>query len=231
MRNIQTPTLIAILRPDLTHRLIFMDGRTLEADPHRTWMGYSVGRWEGETLVVDSFGFNDKTWLSSRGLPHTEALRITERYRRDDFGHLRILATFMDPGAFSKPWSVEANMELAVDTEMIEAVCETRSDGWTGTLSDTRSLGVRVATDVLSRYIGTYSGVYAGRPRTVEVTLVDGELFITIAGETDSVVPMTETLFETTRGLAYEFIRNGPGPATDIVEIHVSGNYRYARQR
>ena len=81
-RIVQTPTLITILYEDLTYRLIFMDGRTLEPDPERTWMGYSVGRWEGDTLVVDSFGFNDRTWLDARGLPHTEALRLTERYRR-----------------------------------------------------------------------------------------------------------------------------------------------------
>ena len=81
-RIIQTPSLIAIAYETLTYRLIFMDGRKLEANPERTWMGYSVGRWEGDTLVVDSFGFNDRTWLDARGLPHTEALRTTERYRR-----------------------------------------------------------------------------------------------------------------------------------------------------
>jgi hypothetical protein len=73
-RIIQTPSLIAIAYDTLTYRLIFMDGRKLEANPERTWMGYSVGRWEGDTLVVDSFGFNDRTWLDGRGLPHTEAL-------------------------------------------------------------------------------------------------------------------------------------------------------------
>ena len=85
-RIVQTPSLIAILNDDLTYRQIFMDGRALETAPNPTWMGYSVGRWEGDTLVVDSFGFNDRTWLNDRGLPHTEALRMTERYQRRDLG-------------------------------------------------------------------------------------------------------------------------------------------------
>ena len=86
---------------DLTYRQIFMDGRTLEAAPNPSWMGYSVGRWEGDTLVVDSVGFNERTWLNNRGLPHTEALRMNERYQRRDFGHLQIDVTFTDPSAYA----------------------------------------------------------------------------------------------------------------------------------
>jgi hypothetical protein len=88
-RILQTPAMIAILYDDLTYRQIFMDGRALETNPSPSWMGYSVGRWDGDTLVVDSVGFNDRTWLASN-FPHTEALRMTERYRRTDFGHLEI---------------------------------------------------------------------------------------------------------------------------------------------
>jgi hypothetical protein len=72
------------------HREIFMDGRTLEPDPNPTWMGYSVGRWEGDTLVVESNGYADRSWLDWDGHPHTEALRITERYTRRDFGHIDV---------------------------------------------------------------------------------------------------------------------------------------------
>src|SRR2546422_11730720 len=74
---------------DLTYRQIHMDGRALETDPNPTWMGYSVGHWEGDTLVVESNGYNDRTWLLG-GYPHTEALRMTERFRRTDFGHMEI---------------------------------------------------------------------------------------------------------------------------------------------
>src|SRR6266498_1868069 len=119
-RVVQTPTLIAILSDDLTYRLIFMDGRKLEPDPARTWMGYSVGRWEGETLVVDSFGFNDRTWLDARGLPHTEDLRMTERYLRRTVGQLQVELTVTDPGAFANSWTATSELEFQPDTEMVE---------------------------------------------------------------------------------------------------------------
>ena len=97
MKIIQTPGLILILNPDLTYRQIFMDGRALETAPNPSWMGYSVGHWDGDTLVVESFGFNDRTWLDHDGHPHTEALRTTERYRRRDFGNLDLEVTLSDP--------------------------------------------------------------------------------------------------------------------------------------
>jgi hypothetical protein len=87
LKVVQTRGLIIILNGDLTYRQIFMDGRALETDPNPSWMGYSVGHWEGDTLVVESNGFNDRTWLDS-GHPHTDGMRVTERYRRPDFGHL-----------------------------------------------------------------------------------------------------------------------------------------------
>ena len=99
-RIVQSSTVTAILNHDLTYRQIFMDGRTLEPNPHPTWMGYSVGRWDDDTLVVESNGYNDKTWLHRRGLPHTERLRMTERYHRSDFGHMLMEITFEDPGTF-----------------------------------------------------------------------------------------------------------------------------------
>lgn len=232
-RMLQTPKLIAILNDDLTYRQIFMDGRSLETAPYPTWMGYSVGRWEGDTLVVDSFGFNDRTWLNNLGLPHTEALRMTERYGRQDFGHLRIDVTFTDPAAFTKPVSFTVNMELAADTEMLEAVCEVRSDQWAGSVSRARRSAVRVAPDILSTYIGVYSGTYRGRIRTVEVTLAGGELLVTgfhSAGQ-KPLMAQSDTLFMSAEGYAYEFVRDDNGAVTHVVEIHVSGNYPYERQR
>ena len=104
-RILQTPSMIAILQEDLTFRQIHMDGRALETDPNPSWMGYSVGRWEGDTLVVESNGFNDRTWLI-QGYPHTEAMRMTERFRRTDFGHLVIAVTFDDPKAYNKAWTL-----------------------------------------------------------------------------------------------------------------------------
>ncbi|MGH9254068.1 MAG: hypothetical protein ACRD3C_05810 [Vicinamibacterales bacterium] len=225
-RVLQTPTAIAILNDDLTHRLIFMDGRELEANPAPSWMGYSVGRWDGDTLVVDSVGFNDKTWVSRRGLSHTEALRMRERYRRRDFGHLEIEVTVTDPGAYAKPWSYTVEKTLAADTEMLELVCERSSDHWSARTTET---AVHVPPEVLARYAGVYSGIYQGNPRTARISLSDGRLFVTSGGgELQRLVPRSQTLFES--GLGYQFIVDGNGPATHVVEIHVSGGYRYARQ-
>src|SRR5678815_1000145 len=115
---IQTPGLIIVLSPDLTYRQIFMDGRALEADPNPSWMGYSVGHWEGDTLVVESTGFNDRTWLLG-AYPHTEGLRAIERYRRADFGHLSIEVELRDPAMYSAPWTAKIEAELAADTEPV----------------------------------------------------------------------------------------------------------------
>ena len=236
-RILQTPTTIAILNDDQTYRVIHMDGRELEASPAPGWMGYSVGRWEGDTLVVESNGFNDKTWLSRYGQAHTEALRVTKRYRRRDFGHLEVEVTFTDPDAYMKPWSFRADMTLAADTEMLESVCERTSEHWVGTVSDAAKRAVTVAPDVLARYVGVYSGVYLAYKRTIEVSLSGGQLIAKVSGgagvdggEIRPLVPQSETLFEG-GGLAYQFIVDGSGAATDLVQINITGPYRLARQR
>lgn len=233
-RIVQTPNLVVILNDDLTYRQIFMDGRSLEANPFPSWMGYSVGRWEGETLVVDSFGFNDKTWLNGRGLQHTEALRMTERYTRRDLGHLRIDVTFTDAGAYLKPVPLTVNMTLAADTELLERVCESGSEHWSGTVSDIQSAAVKVSPDVLQRYVGVFTGFWNDNPRKVDVGLDNGQLVVHINDDPESLplTPLSNTLFQNAAdGLAYDFITNGEGPATDVVEIHVSGGYQYARRR
>ena len=244
-RFLQTPTAVAILNDDLSYRVIHMDGRELEADPFPSWAGYSVGHWDGDTLVVDSAGFNDRTWVSRFGVSHTEALRITERYRRPDFGHLQVEVTFTDPGAFTKPWNITVNMELAADTEMIETVCERSSEDWEVGLSDAADQAVSVPPEVLARYVGVYIGIYGGNERTYEVSLSGDQLFATIVGIYSGVglgapgldegaprllVPRSETAFEGL-GLGYRFIVNDEGVATNLMVIHVSGDYQYSRQR
>jgi len=236
-RILQTPTSIAILNDDLTYRVIFMDGRELEANPAPSWMGYSVGRWDGDTLIVDSVGFNDKTWLSRYGQAHTEALRVRELYRRRDFGHLQVEVTFTDPAAYAKPWGLTADMALAADTEMLEAVCELSSDHWDGSLADAANAGVTVAPDVLARYVGVYSGLYLTNKRTIEVSLSGGQLIARIigaagvdGGEMRPLLPRSQTVFEGL-GIGYRFIVDDKGEATDLVEIHISGDSRFARQR
>jgi hypothetical protein len=104
-------------------RQIFMDGRQMLADANPTWMGYSTGRWEGDTLVVDTRGFNGKIWLDQLGKPSTDALHVIERFRRKDFGHMDIQITIDDPKAYTKPWNVTQEVHLLPDTELIEFIC------------------------------------------------------------------------------------------------------------
>ena len=235
MKIIQTPALILILNPDLTYRQIFMDGRKLESNPDPSWMGYSVGHWEGDTLVVDSNGFKDKTWLDHDGHPHTEALRMTERYRRTDFGHLEIAVTFQDSGAYDRPWTVPVHATLTADTELLESVCNEYADNglqhWVGKVSDAEKSAAKVAREVLARYVGVYKGQYIRGPREVEITLSGGTLFAAVnGGPKTPIIPQSETDFTGT-GLTYQFIRDGQGRATHVIEGHVSGDYKYERQK
>jgi hypothetical protein len=126
---VQTRSLVVMLFEDVPgFRQIFLDGRSHPLELEPSWMGHSVGRWEADTLVVDTVGFNDRSWIglngTSSGLPHTEMLHMTERYRRPDFGHLEIQVTFEDPGTFAKPYRGTLKLALAPQEELIEFVCE-----------------------------------------------------------------------------------------------------------
>ena len=106
-------------------RQVFTDGRPLPAASEPTWLGYSVGRWDGDTFVVETTGFKDGGWLDTRkARPHSDALRVTERFRRRDFGHMDLTITINDPKAYLKPWTVTAMLNLLPDTELIEAFCD-----------------------------------------------------------------------------------------------------------
>jgi hypothetical protein len=200
VRIVQTPTAIVMLYEELVYRQIFMDGRGLPKDPNPSFMGYSVGRWDGDTLVVDSSGFKDTTWLDYGGHPHSEALKMTERIRRTDFGTLLIDVRFEDPTYYKRAWTVPARGRLAADTDMIEYVCnENEKDHahmvWS--VSDARKLGVSVATEILERYVGTY----AFTPRDsvkVHVTRSENTLFMDVGGkDRKELVPMSDSTFFT----------------------------------
>jgi hypothetical protein len=121
---IQTPGLIAVLyEVDNTHRQIYMDGRKLPVDPQPSWGGYSVGKWEGDTLVVDAAGFNEKSWLDLLGHPHSEALRIQERFHRRDFGHMDLSVTIEDPKMYTRPFTVKVTELLVPDSDILESIC------------------------------------------------------------------------------------------------------------
>jgi hypothetical protein len=126
---VQTPGLTVILFENFTDfRQIFTDGRGYPPETAGTWFGYSLGRWEGDEFVVESLGFNGKTWLDDGGHPSSEEMKTTERFRRKDFGHLEIEFTFNDPKSYTRPWSVTVPFELLPDTEIIENVCENEKD-------------------------------------------------------------------------------------------------------
>ena len=121
---LQLPNLVLILSErDVTYRQIFVDGRALPTDPEPTSNGYSVARWEGDTLVVQTNGLRDDTWIDRKGSPLTAAARVTERFRRVSFGRLDIEVTVDDPKAYSRPWTVTLNQDLAVDTELLDYHC------------------------------------------------------------------------------------------------------------
>jgi hypothetical protein len=123
---VQTPGLIVMLYEQLNlFRQVFMDGRKLAKDPNPSWLGYSFGRWEGDTLVIETSGFNDKTWLdTTMGHPATDALHVTERFRRPNFGTLELQATIDDPKAYTKPWTTAVQkISLLLDTDILEFIC------------------------------------------------------------------------------------------------------------
>jgi hypothetical protein len=123
-RVVQTPGSIVIIYEAFTlWRQIFMDGRELVADPNPTWMGYSTAKWDGDTLVIDTRGFNGRHWLDQLGRPSTQALHVIERFHRRDFWHMDIHATIDDPGAYTRPWSVKQEVALRYDTELMEFIC------------------------------------------------------------------------------------------------------------
>ncbi|HEX5430383.1 MAG TPA: hypothetical protein VFW83_00345 [Bryobacteraceae bacterium] len=124
-RIMQTPKLTLIVYEGGAHvwRQIFTDGRKHSDDPNPSWLGESIGHWEGDTLVVDTIGFNGKTWLDESGLPTTESLHVIERFSRPDLGHLEIQNTIDDPKAYTKPWSFTTHPAM-LKGELMEYICQ-----------------------------------------------------------------------------------------------------------
>ena len=104
-------------------RQIHTDGRKLPVDPFPAWMGYSTGKWEGDTLVVTTAGFNDKGWMDASGLPRSEALIVHERFRRRDFGHLDVQVTVEDPKILTKPVTITFSEQLIPNSDILESFC------------------------------------------------------------------------------------------------------------
>jgi hypothetical protein len=230
-RIIQSPAMVALLyeRGEI-YRQIFMDGRKLPKDPNPTWLGYSVGQWDGDTLVVESVGFNDRSWLDRVGHPHSEDLRVTERFHRVDFGHMRFQITYDDPKALTKPVSISLAVNYAPDTDMLETICENERDA--SHLVGKANAGVKVDPAVLAKYVGTYQlregpPVIAGFFGTKQVIMVnDGQLWMNAI----PLIPQSETRFDSTAA-PIEFFKDALGAVTHLVLRANEGEARYDRKR
>lgn len=239
---LQTPSTIALLSEGFgggsaigpaAYRQILVDGRELPKDPNPTWQGYSVGHWEGDSLVVDSAGFNDQTWLDAGGHPHTEALHVTERLHRKDFGHMELKTTFDDPKAYARPWTISVDVNIVPDTELLEFVCnenERDLQHYVVTEGDRRKFrtSVTVAPEILAKYVGVYEvKPPVGPPLTYTITLSGDRLMVKspVGGGRFVLAAESETTL-----LAFfafpaeiEFVKDAQGMVTHLVILTDEG--------
>jgi len=141
--------------------------------------------------------------------------------------------TFTDPDTFDKPLTFSTAMQLLTDTEMLEEVCESKMEFWTGSISDLRKSAVRVSEDVLKRYVGHYEGYWRANLRKVDVTLEGGTLHVTglLLPESVELIPESDSVFTTTEGVSYAFVKDETGAVIRAEEIHRGGNYILNRKK
>lgn len=232
-RIIQSSNVTGILYAGGAYRQIFTDGRELPKDPNPTWWGYSVGHWEGDTLVVQSAGFNDRSWLDFSGHPHSEDLRVTERFTRRDFGHIQLQFTMEDPKTFTKPISISVSVNFVPDTEMLEYVCnenEKDTAHLVGKASDEVKGEVKLSSQVLSRYAGDYEMGDTGQKMKATIKVADGQLMFSLGGQ--GGVPLTalsEKGFYFPGGFPLNFTTDEKGPASQFVLLTPCGDMKFAR--
>jgi hypothetical protein len=226
MKIVQTPNLVIFLYEYQTlFRQVFTDGRSLPEDPNPAWMGYSTGHWEGDTLVVTTTGYNDRTSLDLGGHPHSEALKMTERFHRRDAGHMDLQVTLDDPKAYNKPWTLPVDLDLMPDGELIEFVCENQSDK--PHLVGKRPEEFQVSKDILNQYVGRYD---LPSHAVVVVTLEGDHLMIDPGGMGKiQLIAMSETSFSM-EGNIVEFLKDAKGEVTGVVQ-HWTESDRYAVRR
>jgi hypothetical protein len=212
------------LQYETIYRQVFTDGRGLPEDPNPTWMGYSIGHWEDDTLVVTTTGFNDRTSLDLGGHPHSEALRITERFRRRDAGHIDLKVTFDDPKAYNRTWTLPVDLDLMPDGELIEYVCEDRDKPH---LVGKRDKEFHVSREVLAQY----AGIYDAENRSVVVVTLEGDRLVIDPGGMGKIplIAMSEDSFSM-EGNIVEFLRDAQGAVTRVVQ-HWTESDRSATRR
>ena len=230
-RIVQSPGVIALLYELGNFRQFYTDGRALPNDPNPTWMGYSVGHWDGDTLVVETAGFNDKTWLDMVGHPHSERLRVTEKFRRADFGHMEVQVTYDDPETMTRPLTISVAVNYAADTDMLEYVCNEDEKDTDHLVGTAKALG-HPGPAVLARYAGVYKfhdGVLSSRDffgAEQIVSVLKGQLYM----KDFPLIPQSETRFDSTAG-TIEFVADSTGQVTHFLLSAAEGNARYDRTR
>jgi hypothetical protein len=219
-RIVQSPTVVALLYNALVdgYRQVFLDGRELPKDPNPTWRGYSVGHWDGDTLVVETAGFNDLGWLDGVGHPRSERLRVTERFRRTDFGHMQFQITFDDPETLVHPLTISLPATFMADTDMQESICN-ENERDRAHISGTMTDGVKLSADALAKFAGTYGPIV--------VTLVGDRLYVLDL----PMFPQSETRFESRWGLL-EFNLDSNGAVKSLTRVGALGDSQtLARKR
>jgi hypothetical protein len=227
IKFVQTKNVLLILYEDAPTRQVFLDGRPLPKDPNPTWMGYSVGHWDSDTLVIDTAGYNDRTWLDVTGHPHTEALHVTERFHRLNTGQMKLEMTFDDPKAYARPWTIAVDAHLEPDTELLEFICnenEKSSRHYSGDASTDVARAVKLPAAVLARYAGEYN---AGPLGVLRVTNEGGSLMLVFpngAGQHAIVARSEDDLFIPDIGSPVRFLKTPNGDVTHLRITIVEGD-------
>ena len=236
---LQTPAVIGYLSEGGVYRQVLTDGRPLPENPNPTWMGYSVGHWEGDTLVVENAGFNDQTWLDA-GHPHSDDLRVTERFHRKDFGHMDLKMTFSDPKIYARPFSVDVELELVPDTELLEYVCnENEKDvkHFVITEEDRKQnrSSAKVAPEILAKYAGIYEMQNPEDPKGKPISvwmLTEGDQLLTQMNGAGPKIPLaaqSDTTFSLLGGTV-QFVTDDRGAVTHFIMQAVEGDFKIIRK-
>jgi hypothetical protein len=233
-RIIQAPGVTAMLyEMSNNYRQIFTDGRRLPDDPNPTWQGYSVGRWEGETFVVETVGFNDRSDVGRPAYPYSEALRFTERYRRRDFGHIDLDMIVDDPKAFTRVWTMHAELMSAADDEILEFVCNENEKDRQRIAATPQTSGNAISVDLetLRKYTGTYELTQNNGVVVSATVVLDGDQLTLTQGRQlpGPLVPQSTTMFLSRAGAAVEFIANERGEVNQLIIRIVEGDMKGVR--
>jgi hypothetical protein len=215
LRIVQTPALTVMMyeAPNSVFRTVFTDGRDLPTDPNPTWLGYSIGRWDGDTLVITSSGFNDLGWLDFGGHPQSGTLRLTERLHRRDFGHIDVQMTLDDPHVFTRPITVATQLVLQPDTDLLESVCDNERD--LSHFASSQTFAVPLET--MKRYAGAYR-----LPSGQDLVLTErgGRLIVTRGINEPALPLLARSATQFVSGITatgFEFVTDANGNAMRVI--------------